>query len=65
MKINYGPDVDILSIVFNDTPVEGGDEEKPALILDHDREGNVVGLEILDASKKMANPRSVEYSISA
>lgn len=65
MKITYDPEVDILRIIFTESPIEESDEEKPGLILDYDQDGNVVGLEILDASQKMANPRSVEYSISA
>ena len=35
------------------------------MILDYDKDGNVVGLEILDASKRMSNPRSVEYAVTA
>jgi uncharacterized protein YuzE len=63
MKITYDPEVDILRIVFSDTPIEESDEEKPGVIFDYDENGNIVGLEILDASKRMDNPRSVEYSI--
>jgi uncharacterized protein YuzE len=37
--------------------------EKPGVILDYDNRGNMVGFEILDASKRMANPMSVEYSV--
>ncbi len=64
MKITYDPDVDILRIVFSDAPVEESDEEKPGVILDFDKSGNVIGLEILDASRRMENPRSVEYAVS-
>ena len=39
------------------------DEEKPGLVLDYDLNGNVVALEILDASKRMANPMAVEYAV--
>jgi uncharacterized protein YuzE len=60
MKVRYDPDVDVLSIALSDAPVEESDEEKPGVILDYDKSGNVVGLEILDASKRMGNPMSVE-----
>lgn len=65
MKITYDPEVDVLRIMFSNVPIEESDEEKPGVIFDYDRDGNIVGLEILDASKRMDNPRSVEYSIPA
>ena len=64
MKVRYDPDVDVLSIVLSDAPVEESDEDKPGIILDYDKSGNVVGLEILDASKRMGNPMSMEYAIA-
>ncbi len=63
MKITYDQEVDILRIIFSDTPIEESDEEKPGIIFDYDEHGNIVGLEILDASKQEQNPRSVEYYI--
>lgn len=64
MKVTYDPEVDVLRIVFSNTPIEESDEEKPGMILDFDKDGNVVGLEILDASKRMENPRAVEYAVA-
>ncbi|MDP2168274.1 MAG: DUF2283 domain-containing protein [Thermodesulfovibrionales bacterium] len=64
MKITYDPDVDVLRIIFTDLPIEESDEEKPGIILDFDKSGNIVGLEILDASRRMENPRSVEYAVA-
>lgn len=64
MKITYDPKVDILRIILSDVPIEDSDEEKPGVILDYDEDGNIIELEILDASKKIDNPRSLEYSIS-
>ena len=64
MKVKYNPEVDVLSIVLSDASVEESDEDKPGVILDYDKDGNVVGLEILDASKRMGNPMSVEYAIA-
>lgn len=65
MKINYDAEVDILRIIFNDNEIEESDEDKPGIILDYDKKGNVVGLEILDASKQIENPRALEYAVSA
>lgn len=64
MKITYDADVDVLRIIFSNTPIEESDEDKPGVILDYDKDGNIVGLEILDASKRMENPRSVEYAVA-
>jgi uncharacterized protein YuzE len=64
MKIIYDPEVDILRIIFSNAPIEESDEEKPGIILDFDKSGNVVGMEVLDASQRMENPRSVEYAVA-
>jgi uncharacterized protein YuzE len=64
MKITYDPEVDTLTVIFSNMPIEESDEEKPGMILDYDKNGNIVGLEILDASKRMENPRSVEYAVA-
>ncbi|MBK1987315.1 DUF2283 domain-containing protein [Sphaerospermopsis aphanizomenoides BCCUSP55] len=64
MKITYNAEVDVLRIIFSDVQVEESDEEKPGIILDYDEFGNMIGIEILDASKRMDNPCSVEYSVS-
>jgi len=52
-------------IVFSNAQIEESDEDKPDVILDYDKDGNIVGLEILDASKHMENPRSMEYAIAS
>jgi len=64
MKVTYDPEVDVLRIVLAETPIEESDEDKPGVVLDYDRQGNLVGLEVLNASKRVANPRSVEYAIT-
>ncbi|MBA4158332.1 MAG: DUF2283 domain-containing protein [Gemmatimonadetes bacterium] len=65
MKVIYDPEVDVLRIVLNSTPIAESDEDKPGIILDYDGDGNVVGLEILNASTRVENPRSVEYAVTA
>lgn len=62
MKVIYDPEVDVLRIFFSDKQIEESDEDKPGIILDYDKAGNIVGMEILDASKRVENPRAVEYA---
>ncbi len=64
MKVTYDPEVDVVRIILSDAAIEESDEDKPGLILDYDKDGNIVGLEILDASKRIGNPRSVEYAVA-
>ena len=65
MRVTYDPEVDVLRIVLSQAAIEESDEGKPGVILDYDKDGNIVGLEILDASKRMENPRSVEYAVTS
>ena len=64
MKATYDASVDILRILFSDAPVHECDEDKPGVIIDYDAKGNVVGIEILDASKHVGNPHGVEYAVT-
>ncbi len=56
MKISYDPEVDVLRVLFNARPIEVSDEERPGLILDYDSDGNVVAIELLNASERVENP---------
>ena len=62
MKVTYDVEVDVLRILLSNAPIWESDEDKPGVILDHDKDGNVVGLEVPEASKRISNPRSVEYA---
>jgi uncharacterized protein YuzE len=53
MKVYYDPEVDVLRILFSSHPIEESDEDKPGVIIDYDKQGNIVGMEILEASKRM------------
>ncbi|MFH1108683.1 MAG: DUF2283 domain-containing protein [Planctomycetota bacterium] len=65
MKVVYDPETDILRLTFNNLPVDEADEDKPGVILDYDKDGNIVGLETLDASKRMENPRALEFAVAS
>ena len=64
MKVTYDPEVDVLRIIFSSTAIEESDEDKPGTIIDYDQDGNIVGMEILDASKRVEDPRNVEYAVA-
>jgi uncharacterized protein YuzE len=65
MKVTYDSEVDVLRILFRDVPIEESDEDKPGVILDYDKDGNVVGLEVLNASQRIENPREVDYAMTS
>ncbi|UXE61246.1 MAG: DUF2283 domain-containing protein [Woronichinia naegeliana WA131] len=55
MKAKYDAEVDVLTITWNNTPVEESEAISPGVILDYDQAGNVIGIEILNASRKIEN----------
>ena len=65
MKATYDLRTDTLSIVLKpDAQVAESDEDKPGIILDYDEQGNLVSLEILDASKRVGETRRFEFEMT-
>jgi uncharacterized protein YuzE len=65
MKATYDTSTDTLSIIFNaDARVAESDEDKPGVILDYDEHGNLVSLEILDASKRVSEARRIDFELT-
>jgi len=64
MKVIYDGRIDTLTVILkDDVPVAESDEDKPGVILDYDREGNLVSLEILDASTRVTEARKVDFQL--
>ena len=59
MKVNYDPKTDTLTVIFRDAPVAESDEDKPGVILDYDAAGNILAIEVLDASRRVEEPNVV------
>jgi uncharacterized protein YuzE len=58
----YDPRTDILTVILKDNvPIAESDEDKPGVILDHDAAGELVSLEILDASRRVSEAGKVEF----
>jgi uncharacterized protein YuzE len=64
VKVIYDRETDTLSVIFSDAAVAESDEEKPGVILDYDDAGNLVSVEVLDASNRVAMPNCIEYQVS-
>jgi len=54
MRIIYDEEVDALYIRLKETSYYESDEIKEGLILDYDEGGNLIGIEILDASEYLS-----------
>lgn len=63
MKVIYDAETDTLSVIFSDLPVAESDEDKPGVILDYDASGNLISVEILDASQRVGMPTQIEYRV--
>jgi len=63
MNIKFDKETDVVYLRFSDAEIAESDEEKPGIIIDYDKNGNIVGIELLDASKKMNKPGSLVYEV--
>jgi uncharacterized protein YuzE len=65
MKVTYDPRTDTLSLVLKDhAAVVESDEDKPGVILDYDDVGDLVSLEILDASRRVTETKRLEFQLA-
>ena len=53
MKIEYSKSVDALYVLFREVYVSKSKEIEEGVIIDFDENGHVIGVEILDASKRL------------
>lgn len=63
MKVVYDPDKDILQFSFLEKPIEETAQIAPGLILDYDEDGNVIGLELRQASTRVDHPYELAYLV--
>jgi len=59
MKIDYFPDTDSLYIDLTEQPSVESQEVSEGVVLDYDAEGNLVGIDIDNASRKVQLDRLV------
>ena len=64
MKINYDKETDSLYIEFSAEKPEGVVEVKEGVNIDVAKNGRLIGIELLDASKKVSLDSFLNYEIS-
>ena len=64
MKIIYDKETDTLSIILRRGKIAESDEPRPGLILDYDKAGRLVSIELLDASEQVGAPEKVEFALT-
>jgi uncharacterized protein YuzE len=64
MKMIYDKETDTLSIILRQGKVAESDEVRPGLILDYDKAGQLVSIELLDASEQVRRPHAVESALT-
>jgi uncharacterized protein YuzE len=65
VKVIYDKESDTLSIILRNGKVAESDEPRPGLILDYDKSGRLLSLELLDASEQVNRPEAVEFALAA
>ena len=65
VKVSYDSRTDIVTVVLRDgVSVAESDEDMPGVILDYDDMGNLIAVEILDASKRVTDARRVDFQMT-
>jgi len=65
MKVTYHQRTDRLSVILREgVQVAESDEDKPGFILDYDSDGNLISLEVLDASRRVTEPLKIAFQVT-
>ncbi len=65
MRVSYDTKTDTLSMILKEgATISESAEDKPGVILDYDEGGDLVSVEILDASRRVTEARKIEFQIA-
>jgi uncharacterized protein YuzE len=63
MKVEYDQQADAMYIRLRAGDVAESEEVRPGVVLDFDTQGQVLGIEMLDVSKRTDNPRELAMEL--
>ena len=65
MKVQHHRKTDTLTVLLKEhARVDESAEDKPGVIIDYDKESNLIAFEILDASKRVTDTLKVDFQLS-
>ena len=62
MKVEYDGETDSLTVILRGGEIAESDETRPGVILDYDDAGNLLSIEVLEASRRVDEPKTVTFS---
>ena len=63
MRIHYDPSADAMYLRLAEGIVADSDGVREGVVLDYDADGKVLGIEVLDFSKRADNPREMAFEM--
>ena len=63
MRVQYDPSADAMYIRLAGGTVADSDEVREGVVLDYAAAGKVLGIELLDVSKRADNPREMAFEM--
>ena len=63
MEAQYDPAADAMYICLADGTVADSDEVRDGVVLDYDANGRVLGIEVLNLSRRADNPREMAFEL--
>ncbi len=65
MKVIFDPETDTLSLIFREDKIIESDEIREGIIVDYNKDGKIVSMEILDASDQVTEPQGILYELKS
>jgi len=61
MKVIYDSETDTMNLIFSEEPVAESDEVREGIVIDYGHNGELVSIEVLDASERIREPGTMVY----
>ena len=63
MKAKYDVETDTMTLIFRSDRVKESDEIRPGIIIDYGYDGQVIRIEVLNASSVFDNVKEMQFAV--